>query len=137
MIHVEAKRERCSQLALEPDPAPLLRTMLRLRHDLVIVGRAATGAPAAACNHGSGRHSVRPGRGDGGLFPSCANALVERAAYRPAPTSQAGIRPYAAEITALRRELLRVLPGDALERIFALGFALEQMHQHFGIPDGG
>ena len=39
---------------------------------------------------------------------------------------------YAAEIAAIRREgLMRELPGDALERLFTLGFALEQLHQHF------
>ena len=39
---------------------------------------------------------------------------------------------YAAEIAALRRAgLMRDLPADEVERIFALGFALEQLHQHF------
>lgn len=38
---------------------------------------------------------------------------------------------YAAEVTALRRDgLTRSLPGDAAERFFALGFALEQMHNN-------
>jgi len=41
VIYAEVKRERMSQLASEPDLGPLLRTLLRLRHDLVIVGRAA------------------------------------------------------------------------------------------------
>src|SRR4029077_15698706 len=36
----EAKRERIAHLAA-PDPRPLLRTLLRLRHDLVMIGRAA------------------------------------------------------------------------------------------------
>jgi uncharacterized membrane protein YccC len=36
----EAKRERMTYLAA-PDPGPLLRTLLRLRHDLVMIGRAA------------------------------------------------------------------------------------------------
>jgi Fusaric acid resistance protein-like len=39
---------------------------------------------------------------------------------------------YAAEMAAIRREgLMRTLPGDALEHLFTLGFALEQLHQHF------
>jgi hypothetical protein len=39
---------------------------------------------------------------------------------------------YAAELAALRREgPTRSLPGDAAERFFALGFALEQMHNNF------
>ena len=38
----EAERERATRLADGPDSRPLLRTLLRLRHDLVIIGRAAT-----------------------------------------------------------------------------------------------
>ena len=38
----EAKPERLVHLAYEPDPAALSRTLLRLRHDLVMLGRAAS-----------------------------------------------------------------------------------------------
>ena len=37
----EAERERSARLAIGPDTGPLLRTLLRLRHDLVMIGRAA------------------------------------------------------------------------------------------------
>ena len=40
-LATEAKRERLVPLTRHPDPAPLSRTLLRLRHDLVILGRAA------------------------------------------------------------------------------------------------
>jgi hypothetical protein len=42
-IAIEAKRERMINLVAEPDPAPLARTLLRLRHDVVShrAGRAA------------------------------------------------------------------------------------------------
>src|SRR6266571_401420 len=40
-IALEASHERITRLGAEPDQRPLLRTMLRLRHDLVIIGRAA------------------------------------------------------------------------------------------------
>jgi len=40
-IAVEAMRERTAYLASEPDIGPLLRTLLRLRHDIVMIGRAA------------------------------------------------------------------------------------------------
>src|SRR6202158_2914584 len=36
----EAERERAAHLSRGPDTGPLLRTILRLRHDLVMVGRA-------------------------------------------------------------------------------------------------
>ena len=45
---------------------------------------------------------------------------------------ESALDAYAAEIAALRREgLTRSLPGDSAERFFALGFALEQMHNNF------
>ena len=41
------------------------------------------------------------------------------------------LQDYAADVAALRAEgLTRGLPGDVLERFFALGFALEQMRQN-------
>jgi hypothetical protein len=45
---------------------------------------------------------------------------------------ESALDAYAAEVAALRRDgLTRSLPGDAAERFFALGFALEQMHDNF------
>jgi uncharacterized membrane protein YccC len=38
----EAKHERLTHFGGEPDQGPLLRTQLRLRHDLVMIGRAAS-----------------------------------------------------------------------------------------------
>src|SRR5262249_40323081 len=44
---------------------------------------------------------------------------------------EAALDGYAAEIAALRRQgLTRELPDDAVERIFALDFALDQLHLH-------
>src|SRR5580704_18422414 len=39
-LGVEAERERAARLSSGPDTGPLLRTILRLRHDIVIIGRA-------------------------------------------------------------------------------------------------
>ena len=36
----EAERERAAHLSSGPDTGPLLRTILRLRHDAVMIGRA-------------------------------------------------------------------------------------------------
>lgn len=39
---------------------------------------------------------------------------------------------YVTEVAAVRRDgLIRALPGDQAERFFALGFAMEQLHQNF------
>jgi hypothetical protein len=43
----------------------------------------------------------------------------------------AALNAYAVEIARLRAEgVTRSLPGDVAERLFATGFALEQLHQH-------
>src|ERR1700761_6187734 len=39
-LGAEAERERAAKLSSGPDTGPLLRTILRLRHDLVMIGRA-------------------------------------------------------------------------------------------------
>ena len=43
----EAERERAAHLSSGPDTGPLLRTILRLRHDVVMIGRA-SGVPLPA-----------------------------------------------------------------------------------------
>lgn len=40
-IAAEAQHERSARLTFKPDTGPLLRTLLRLRHDLVLIGRTA------------------------------------------------------------------------------------------------
>ena len=40
VIGAEARRERITRLAWGPDPGPLLRTLIRLRHDLVMIGKS-------------------------------------------------------------------------------------------------
>ena len=44
----------------------------------------------------------------------------------------AALDGFTAEVAAIRREgLTRGWNNEAVERLFALGFALEQMHQNF------
>jgi uncharacterized membrane protein YccC len=131
VVGAEAERERSARLVVVPDTGPLLRTLLRLRHDLVMIGRAAsnplpeavmtrleaplarTGAAFADYLRASGA-ALQAGRG-----PPSLNAVAS------------ALDAYAAEIAALRRDgVTRSLPGDAAERFFALGFALEQMHDN-------
>jgi len=40
VVGAEAEHERLTRLAVGPDTGPLLRTLLRLHHDLVMLGRA-------------------------------------------------------------------------------------------------
>jgi uncharacterized membrane protein YccC len=132
VIHAEVKRERMSQLANEPDPGPLLRTLLRLRHDLVIVGRAAAVPLPQALQPRLGPPLERLVASASKYLRDCAAALLARRLPPALQAADAAFDDYAAEIAAIRREgLTRALPGDALEHLFTLGFALEQLHQHF------
>ena len=103
---------------------------MRLRHDLVMVGRASVvplpfdlqarlAAPLAKVSDAIAAYlraiaeALRSGVGAPAIWPI-----------------HDALHGYAAEIAALRSEgLIRGLPGDAAERFFALGFSLEQMRQ--------
>jgi uncharacterized membrane protein YccC len=127
----EAERERAAHLSSGPDTGPLLRTILRLRHDVVMIGRATVvplpfelqirlAAPLAKVSDAIVAYlraiadALRTGVGAPAIWPV-----------------QAALQDYAAEVATLRSEgLTRGLPGDVAERFFALGFSLEQMRQN-------
>jgi uncharacterized membrane protein YccC len=132
VIYAEVKRERMSQLASEPDPGPLLRTLLRLRHDLVIVGRAAVVPLPETLQPRLGPPLERLVAAASSYLRGCATALIGRDLPPPLDATDAAFDAYQAEIAAIRREgLTRTMSGDVLEHLFTLGFALEQLHQHF------
>jgi uncharacterized membrane protein YccC len=130
-IGAEAERERAARLSTGPYTGPLLRTILRLRHDLVMIGRASVvplpvelqsrlAAPLAGVNNTMVEYlrmmaaALRTGRGTPAIWPV-----------------QAALEAYAAEVAAVRSDgLTRGVPGDVAERFFALGFSLEQMRQN-------
>jgi uncharacterized membrane protein YccC len=132
-VGAEAERERSTRLlAAGPDTGPLLRTLLRLRHDLVIIGRAATIPVPEAFTSRLEAPLAQIGSAFAGYFRGSGAALRAGASPPPLDAAEAALDVYAAEIAALRSEgLTRSLPGDEAERFFALGFALEQMHSNF------
>ena len=127
----EAERERSAGLALQPDTRPLHRTLQRLRHDLVMMGRAATAPmpgerlaalapPLAEVRQVVGEH----------LRASGAALLARRPAPNFTSVDQA-FDAYGAALTALREAgLTRPLSADATERVFTLAFAFEQMRRN-------
>ena len=130
-IGAEAERERAARLTTGPDTGPLLRTVLRLRHDLVMIGRA-TVVPLPADLQ---RRLVSPLKQVSDAFVDYLKAAAAglRTSRLPPPISpvQAALKAYAAEVAAVRSEgLTRGVPGDVAERFFALGFSLEQMRQN-------
>jgi uncharacterized membrane protein YccC len=128
----EAERERSARLSSEADTGPLRRTLLRLRHDLIILGRAA-GMPISDALRARLRPrlvAVETTASD--FMRASAAALRARRGPPPIEPFERALETYDAEVEAVRREgLTRALPGDAAERFFAVGFAFEQMHQNF------
>jgi uncharacterized membrane protein YccC len=127
----EAERERAARLSSGPDTGPLLRTVLRLRHDLVMIGRASVKPLPIDLQQRLAAPLMRVTDTIVEYLSASAAALRtgNRApAIRPV---QAALEAYATEVTAVRGDgLTRGLPGDVTERFFALGFSLEQMHRN-------
>ncbi len=131
-IAAEARRERMVPYAREPDAAPLSRTVLRLRHDLVILGRAAAEPLTGAIARRLGPPLQPVGAAASEFLLLSATALAHG---RDAPSLEpveAALKAFDAEVAALRSEgLTRPLSTGEVERLFAVGFGLEQMRQNF------
>jgi uncharacterized membrane protein YccC len=132
-VAAEAKGERAGHLTDDPDPDPLVRTSMRLRHDLVMLIRA-SGEPMAAPIHARLSPALERVSAAGASFlAACAAALAARNPPPPLQPFADALEAYRAELEALRRDgMTRGLPGDVVGRLFAVGFALEQMRQDFG-----
>jgi uncharacterized membrane protein YccC len=132
VVGAEAERERSARLAAGPDTGPLLRTVLRLRHDLVMIGRAASNPLPEAFATRLESPLVRVGTAFADYLRESAGALRTHRGPPPLEAAESALDAFSAEVAALRREgLTRGLPGDAAERFFAIGFALEQMRNNF------
>ena len=131
-VAVEASHERMTRLAGEPDQAPLLRTLLRLRHDLVMIGRAAAVPLPVTFRSRLAPRVARISETAADYLRGCSGALLARQGPPSLEAIQAALDGYDAEFAAMRREgLTRDLSDDTVERIFALGFALEQLRRNF------
>jgi uncharacterized membrane protein YccC len=124
----EAEHERSARLVEGPDTGPLLRTLLRLRHDLVMIGRAAiTPLPT-----GLASRLATPLQAAGAALADYlrgSGAALRAGTAPPALDAvETALAAYAGEIAALRREgFTRTFSSEAAESFFALGFALDQM----------
>jgi uncharacterized membrane protein YccC len=129
-VGAEAERERTARVAVGADTGPLLRTLLRLRHDLVMIGRAASSPLPETIGMRLEPSLARAGAALADYLGASAAAL--RGRHLPLLTAvESTLDAYAAETAALRREgLTQNLPGDAEERLHALGFAFEQMRNN-------
>jgi uncharacterized membrane protein YccC len=127
----EAEHERTARLTAGPDTGPLLRTSLRLRHDIVILGRA------VGCElppDGQSRlepHVKRISDVAGPFLRASASALRTRQGPPDLAEVETVFHDYTEEFSAVRRDgLIRDMTSEAAERFYALGFALEQIREH-------
>lgn len=131
-LATQARHERLGLLAAkQQDSGPLLRTLLRLRHDLVILGRAAAVPLPEVFEKRFGPALQRIGAIAAELLRQMAVALTAGRGPPPLQTLEASLEDFTATFAAVRQDKLTVgLPVETVERIFALGFAVEQLRQH-------
>jgi uncharacterized membrane protein YccC len=135
-VVAEAEHERPLRLSDDPLTGPLFRTLLRLRHDLVIVGRAAQAPLPVALAPDLLPSLITVGKEAASHLQVCAVALMSRQTSPSRAALDSALARYTGEIDGLRREgRLRELTGEAVERVFATGFALEQMRHNLGDLD--
>jgi hypothetical protein len=104
-----------------------------LRHDFVMIGRAAVVPLPEALQARLGLPLARACETAADYLRGSSAALIARRNPPPLDAVDAAFEGYDGEIAALRREgVTRDLPGDAVERFFALGFALDQLRRDFG-----
>ena len=132
-IGAEAEHERSAFLTSGPATGPLLRTLLRLRHDIVILGRAVGCELPEQVRARLTPPLQQVSAAAGDFLRSAAAALRERKAAPPLDGVEAAFRAHAEAFDAVRRDgLTRGMASDMAERFFALGFTVDQMHEHLG-----
>jgi uncharacterized membrane protein YccC len=130
-ICIEAEDERSAGIGAKPETGPLLRTLLRLRHDLVMLGRA-TLVPLPEEVQSRLRSPLEHAAAAIAEFLLASGAAL-RARRGPPPFAavESKLDALTSRIDTIRSEgLTRGLTAEAAERFFALGFALEQMRHN-------
>jgi uncharacterized membrane protein YccC len=127
----EAEHERNARLTSGPETGPLLRTLLRLRHDIVMLGRAVgCELPEEITARLTPPLSNIEAAGSDFLRTSGA-ALRAQKPPPPLDAVEIAFRDYIEEFGAVRRGgMTREMKSEVAERFFALGFALEQLREH-------
>jgi uncharacterized membrane protein YccC len=130
LVGAEADRERVVRLSPAPETGPLLRTLLRLRHDFVLIGRAAASPLPQALQARLEPHSD-VGTAVAEFLRATAAALLARRRPPCLDGVESALHSYAAAIDTVRGEgLTRCLPNEVTERFFALCFALDQLRHN-------
>jgi uncharacterized membrane protein YccC len=122
----EAARERKMRVSDDRDPEPVVRTLYRVRHDLVMVGRAAV-KPLPATILGDFTPLLSTLRKDAGaVLRGISASLLARTGAPALDDYQASARAISQAIEGLADDRKR-LPREEAARLFTLRFALEQL----------
>jgi uncharacterized membrane protein YccC len=126
----EAKRERRNRLTDAPDPEPLARTLRRLGQDMATIGRVTSLPCDASLIERLSGPTTDLARAIAHFLESCGAALTQREAPPPIGPLATALDAYGETVADLRRDgLTRPLSGPAIERLFGLGFALDQLRR--------
>lgn len=127
----EAERERSARLSSGADTGPLLRTILRLRHDVVMIGRASVVPLPSELQLRLAAPLAKVSEAVAGYLRGCAEAIRDGRNPPPIWPVHGAVKAYAERVASVRGEgLTHGMPADAAERFFALGFSLEGMRQN-------
>lgn len=131
-VAAEARIEQLRFLDNRPDLGPLRRTLLRLRHDLVMIGRSAAEPLPEAIAERVRAPLARAEEAISQYLRGCGEALRARQPPRPSDAVEAALDGVAGAFAAAREDgaLTAGLPVGTVERIFALRFALDQMRRN-------
>src|SRR5262249_54150033 len=121
------------RLTDDPDPDPILRTSLRVRNDVIMLARA--GVQPLPAPVGERLQTAISGLATAGgvWLRGLSEAFTTRSEPPPLDNFDEALRAYRGAMAALRQEgTLRALPTEAVGRVFALGFALDQLRENVG-----
>jgi uncharacterized membrane protein YccC len=122
----EAARERKMRVSDERDPEPVVRTLYRVRHDLVMTGRAAARPLPETFIADFTPHLAALRQDAVAMLRGISASLINRTPAPAIDNYHASVRALAQAIDALAEDRER-LPREEVARLFTLRFALEQL----------
>jgi Fusaric acid resistance protein-like len=130
-LATDARHEQTVSFGSRPNVGPLSRTLLRLRHDWVIIGRAATRPLPDSLLSRLSPHLSAIGSMVGNYLLATARALSAGGSPPSAVQVDAPMNAYSSEVTAIRAAgLTKALSANEVEQLFTLGFALDQLRSN-------
>jgi uncharacterized membrane protein YccC len=122
----EAARERRSRLADGPDPEPVFRTLMRLRHDVVMLRRVLRDPGHEALREHVLQSWSRAAETGAAALRDLGRALSGGQAPQPSDAMAVAVSDYRSAVDSMKQA---DLPTDVAWRLFGAGFGLEQFRR--------